>query len=59
MIKPLHAQLLVNLYNFLSTERGKHMIFKRRMKPGILGLLDGKNVLPPEDPSECIVCDAN
>lgn len=59
VIKPLHAQWLVNLYNFLSSERGRQVIYNGWMKAGILGLLDGTTVLPPEDPFECIVCDTN
>ena len=52
VIKPLHAQWLVNLYNFFSTERGRQVICKGWKKAGILGLLDGTTVLPPEDPFE-------
>ena len=59
VIKPLHAQWLVNLYNFFSTEKGRKVIYNGWMKAGISGLLDGTTVLPPEDPFECIVCDTS
>ena len=59
VIKPLHAQWLVNLYNFFLTKRGRQVMCKGWKKAGILGLLDGTTVLPPEDPFECIVYNAN
>ena len=46
VIKQLYAEWLVNLYNFFSTERGRHVICKGWKKAGILGLLDGTTVLP-------------
>ena len=57
VLKPLHAQWLVNMYNFFSTERGKLVISKGWKKAGISGLLDGNTVLPPEDPFENVTVD--
>ena len=51
VIKPLHAQWLVNVYNFFTgTGKGKAIIAKGWKKAGIAGLLDGSTILPPEDP---------
>ena len=49
-LKPLHAQWLVNMYNFFTIPNGKEIILKGWKKAGISGLLDGTTVLPPEDP---------
>ena len=38
-IKPLHAQWLVDMYNFFTTERGQQIINAGWKKAGILGLL--------------------
>ena len=54
VLKPLHAQWLVNMYNFFSTERGRLVISKGWKKAEISGLLDSTTVLPPEDPFELI-----
>ena len=40
VLKPLHAQWLVNMYNFFFTERGRVIISKGWKKAGIAGLLD-------------------
>ena len=50
ILKPLHAQWLVNMYNFFTTEKGKIVISKGWKRAGITGILDGTTVLPPEDP---------
>ena len=49
-IKPLHVQWLVNLFNLMTTEKGKEHIFKGCKKAGVAGLVDGTTVLPEEDP---------
>lgn len=49
-IKPLHAQWLIEIYNYFSTEKGVKIIFKGRKKSRVSGVLDGSFVLPPEDP---------
>lgn len=49
-IKPLHAQWLVGMYNFFTTERGQQIINAGWKKAGILRLLDGTTELPPTDP---------
>ena len=54
VIKPLHAQWLVDVYNYFSTDAGREIIFKGWKKAGIHGLLDGSTVLPPENPFEPI-----
>ena len=54
VIKPLHAKWLIALYNYLTTNKGMEIIAKGWKKAGIIGLLDGTTVLPPEDPfSSC------
>ena len=54
VLKPLHSQWLVNMYDFFSTERERLVISKGWKKAEISGLLDGTTVLPPEDPLEYI-----
>ena len=46
-IKPLHAQWLVNLYNFFTTTEGRAIT-------GISALLDGTTTLGPDDPFKAI-----
>ena len=50
VIKPLHAQWLVNMYNFFSTLEGKEIILKGWKKAGILELVYGSTIIPPDDP---------
>ena len=58
IIKPLHAQWLVNIYTyFTSASHGREIILKGWKKAGISGLLDGTTILPPEDPFEQIYTD--
>ena len=53
-LKPLHAHLLISLYNHLTSERGSHIINKVWKRSGITGIIDGSTILPPEDPfAEC------
>jgi len=55
IIKPLHAQWLVNIYNYFTTaSSGRDIILKGWKKAGISGILDGSTILPPEDPFETI-----
>ena len=54
VINSLHAQWLVNMYNFFTTPPGKEIILKGWEKAGISGLLNGTTVLPPEDPFKVI-----
>ena len=49
-IKPLHAQWLVNLFNYLTSDIGKEIVLKGWRKAGISGLLDGSTTLPEADP---------
>ena len=41
MIKPLHAQWLVNMFNFFTTRKGADVIVKGWKKAGIVGVLNG------------------
>ena len=50
VIKPLHAQWLVNMFNFFTSQKGADVIVKGWKKAGIVGVLDGTIVLPSEDP---------
>ena len=51
-IKPLHAQWLINMYNFFTAEKGLKVVSKGWEKAGITGILDGSITLPKEDPFE-------
>ena len=53
VMKPLHAQWLVNLYHLLG-EHGQQIILKGWNKAGIVGIFDGNTVLPPMDPCQDI-----
>ena len=53
-LKPLHAQWLVNAYNYFTGEKGKEVIAKGWERAEISGLLDGTTELPPEDPFHAI-----
>ena len=58
IIKPLHAQWLVNIYTyFTSASHGRDIIFKGWKKAGISGLLHRTTTLPSEDPFEHIYTD--
>ena len=58
VIKPLHAQWLVNIYAyFTSASHGRYIILKGWKKAGIGGLLDGTTILPPEDLIEQVYMD--
>ena len=52
ILKPLHAQWLVNMFNFFTSQNGAEIIIKGWKKAGIVGVLDGTIVLPSEDPFE-------
>ena len=52
VMKPLHAQWLVDMFNFFTTQKGAEIIIKGWKKAGIVGVLDGAIVLPSEDPFE-------
>ena len=57
VIKPLHAQWLINMFSYFTTSHGHEIILKGWKKAGISGLLDGTTVIPPEDPFEQIYSD--
>lgn len=52
VVKPLHAQWLVNVYNFFSTDEGRSIVTKGWKKSGILDLFDGSTTLPTNNPFE-------
>lgn len=54
VIKPLHAQWLVSMYDHLTGQRGKEVILKGWKRAGISGLFDSTTKLPPEDPFQSI-----
>ena len=58
-IQPLHAQWIVNMYNFFTSPKGRPVIIKGWKKAGIVGLLDCTTVLPPEDPFQTILTSGN
>ena len=49
-LKPLHAQWLVNMYNFFTSAKAVSIITRGWQKAGIAGLLDGTTSIPDEDP---------
>ena len=54
VIKPLHAQWLVDMFNFFTSQKGAEIIINGWKKAGIVGVLDGTTVLPSEDPFEAL-----
>ena len=52
VLKPLHAQWMVNMFNFFTTDKGKEVIAKGWKRSGITSVLDGTLFLPIEDPFE-------
>ena len=54
VMKPLHAQWLVSMYDHLTGQRGKEVILKGWKGGGISGLFDSTTKLPPEDPFQSI-----
>lgn len=47
VLKPLHAQWLVDMYNHFSTAIGKEMILKGWKRAEVQGVIDGSVTLPP------------
>ena len=54
IMKPLHAQWLVNVYNYFTSDKGKYVIAKGWKRAEISGLFDGTTQLPPEDPFQTL-----
>lgn len=54
VIKPLHAQWLVDMYNHFSTAIGKEMVSKGWKRAKVQGVIDGSVSLPPENPYQTI-----
>ena len=50
VLKPLHAQWLIALYNHFTSDNGEPAIIKSWKKSAISGVLDKSTVLPPHDP---------
>lgn len=55
IIKPLHAQWLVDMFNFLSSQKGADIIIKGWTKAGVVGVLDGTIALPRDDPFKALL----
>ncbi len=53
-MKPLHAQWLVSMYNFFTTEKGARIILKGWKKAEIVGIVDESITIPSEDPFNTI-----
>ena len=53
-IKPLHAQWLIDMYNYFTTEKGNQIIIKGWKKAGIVDLFSEELTLSPEDPYDKI-----
>ena len=51
-IKPLHAQWLIDMYNYFTAEKGSQIVLKGWKKAGIMDLFSGESILSPEDPYE-------
>ena len=54
VVKPLHAQWLVDMYNYFSTAPGKEVMIKGWKKAEILGMLDGTVELLQDNPFQTI-----
>jgi hypothetical protein len=54
ILKPLHAQWLVNVYNYFTSDKGKDVIAKGWKREEISGLFDATTQLPPEYPFETL-----
>ena len=50
VIKPLHAQWLVNMYNYFTGPECKKVILEGWKKAGISGLFDSTTRIQEEDP---------
>ena len=48
-IKPLHAQWLIDMYNYLTTEKGIQIVMKGWKKAGIVDVLKGPSREDPYD----------
>ena len=55
LIKPLHAERLVDMFNFFSSQKGADIIIKGWKRAGVVSVLDGNIVLPREDPFEALL----
>ena len=49
-IKPLHAQWLIDMYNYFTTEKGSQIIIKGWKKAGIVEIFNGNFAPFTEDP---------
>lgn len=59
VMKPLHAQWLVDMYNYFTTERGQQIIMAGWAKSLGLGLIDGTVTdVPPADPFTLFISNA-
>ena len=49
-LKPIHANWMVEMYNFLTCEEGRLIILNGWKKAGITGVVQKTDILPPKDP---------
>jgi len=49
VLKPIHATWLVEMYNYVTSARGRVHVLKGWEKAGIKGVVMGGEVLPPVD----------
>ena len=54
-INSLHAQWIVNMYNFFNSQKGSPVTVKGWKKAEIAGLFNGTTLLPPEDPFRTVL----
>ena len=48
-LKPIHANWMVGMYNFLTGEEGRAIILNGWKKAGIPGMVQQTDILPPKD----------
>ena len=49
-LKPIHANWMVDMYNFLTGEEGRVIILNGWKKAGITGVAQKTDIPPPKDP---------
>ena len=54
ILKPIHANWLVEMYNFFASTEGRGYILKGWEKAGIKSVVSGTQILPPLDPFQDI-----
>ena len=49
-LKPIHANWMVKVHNFLTGEEGRAVILNGWKKAGMTGVVQNTDILPPKDP---------